>query len=52
MGPLSRASFLLLLLALLAGAAGCASMEARSDQPWGTQETWEGSLSIPGFSGY
>ena len=46
---LTRAAALLLLSAAFAMLAGCASMEANSDQPWATQESWEGSVVLPGF---
>ncbi|MGI6495573.1 MAG: hypothetical protein ACOX5G_05710 [Kiritimatiellia bacterium] len=51
MGTLARALLSILLLALLLAQAGCATMEANSDQPWGMQESWEGSVTLPGFSG-
>ena len=50
-GTVFRAIALLLVSAAFALLAGCASMEANSDQPWATQESWEGSISLPGFRG-
>ncbi len=42
---------LLAALALMLGAAGCATIDdpdAESDLPWGRQESWEGQLLMPG----
>ena len=49
--PANRAISLLLAIIAVATLAGCAAMEAGSDQPWSTQESWEGTISLPGFRG-
>lgn len=47
------------LLLLAAALAGCStpvnsdgSKKEYSDMPWNTPQTWEGSVGIPGMSGY
>lgn len=47
------------LVLLAAAIAGCSapvnpdgSKKEYSDMPWNTPQTWEGSMSIPGMSGY
>lgn len=47
------------LLLIAAALAGCStpvnsdgSKKEYSDMPWNTPQTWEGSMSIPGMSGY
>jgi len=49
----------IVLLLLVAAIAGCATPTYEdgtpreySDMPWGTPATWEGSVGIPGMSGY
>jgi hypothetical protein len=47
-----RGLWVLLLAAVCLGAAGCATTEqaAGGDMPWNVQQSWEGSVSVPGFS--
>jgi hypothetical protein len=50
---------LTVLLLLAAALAGCSTptyedgtKREYSDMPWNTPQTWEGSMNIPGMSGY
>ena len=49
-------SILLLLAALLAGCAAPTYEDGArrdySDMPWNTPARWEGSVGVPGMSGY
>ena len=47
------------LILLVVAVAGCSTpvnsdgtKKEYSDMPWNTPQTWEGSMSIPGMSGY
>ena len=47
------------LILLAAALAGCSTptyedgtKKEYSDMPWNTPQTWEGSMNIPGLSGY
>lgn len=50
---------LTVLILLAAALAGCSTptyedgtKKEYSDMPWNTPATWEGSMNIPGMSGY
>ncbi|MCX7009959.1 MAG: hypothetical protein NTY53_22415 [Kiritimatiellaeota bacterium] len=49
LGRLHSLRLWLLTLALVAGAAGCATPGGDSDLPWNMQQPWETAPSIPGF---
>lgn len=54
-----KATAILLISAALLSLAGCAAPtyddgteREYSDMPWNTPASWEGSVSLPGMSGY
>jgi len=49
---ITLAAFALLLTGCMAPTYEDGTPRRHSDMPWNTPQTWEGSVGIPGLSGY